>query len=216
MKHLVMLLFVALAIPATAMAAIGNTGGGTSIAGGQATLVSNADSPFSFISFNDLNGQPVNSLTQLSADVFSASWGGGSPRFSIEVSNGTAAKSIFVYLGDVPSYTSGITGDTGDLLNGGTRVDSTQIGGPFYGTWNDAVAAATASGYQTISDISFTVDGGWAAANGSQTVVLDDVSLNGVVYDFSAAAKSDCKDGNWQLLGYKNQGDCISFVENGH
>jgi hypothetical protein len=40
--------------------------------------------------------------------------------------------------------------------------------------------------------------------------------FNGVVYDFTAAAKRDCKDGSWQTLGYENQGACISYVETGH
>lgn len=219
MKRLLVLLFVALAVPGSALAALSGVGGGTTIANGQAMLVSNAASPYSYLSFNDLNGQPVASLNELSADVLSATWGGGSPRFSVEVSNGTTTKDIFVYLGDLPNYTSGTATDTGNLLDAnvnGARVDSTQVGGPFYGTWNDAVTAASESGYGTISDVSFVVDGDWAQSSGSQTVVLDAASINGVVYDFTAAAKSDCKDGNWQTLGYKNQGACISSVETGH
>jgi len=218
MKRILIVLLIAFAIPATAVAAFSGTGGGTTIANGQATLVSNSTAPYSYITFNDLNGQPVATLTELSADVLSATWGGGSPRFSVEVSNGTTTKNIFVYLGDLPNLTSGSTGDTGNLLDetlSGARVDSTQVGGPFYGTWAQAVSAATGSGYGTISDISVVVDGGWAQTSGSQTVVLDAVSINGVVYTFTATAKSDCKDGNWQALGYKNQGACISFVETG-
>ena len=219
MKRLLVLLFVALAVPGSALAALSG-GGGTTIANGQATLVSNATSPYSYLSFDDLNGQPVDSLTELSADVAWATWGGGSPRFSVEVSNGTTTKDIFVYLGDLPNYTtSATTGDTGNLLNAdvnGARVDSTQVGGPFYGTWSDAVTAAHDGDYGTITDVSFVVDGDWAQPSGSQTVVLDNASINGVVYDFTAAAKSDCKDGNWQTLGYKNQGACISSVETGH
>lgn len=218
MKRLLMLLLVALAIPATAFAVVSGSGGGTTIANGQATLVSNSTNPYSYISFNDLSGQAVGSLNELSADVLQASWGGGSPRFSVEVTNGTTTKNIFVYFGDLPNFTSGSTGDTGNLLDdtlSGARVDSTQVGGPFYGTLAQAVAAATGSGYGTISNISVVVDGDWAQSSGSQTVVLDAVSINGAVYNFTATAKSDCKDGNWQTLGYKNQGACISFVETG-
>lgn len=218
MKRLLMILLVAFAIPATAFAAISGSGGGTTIANGQATLVSNSTNPYSFISFDDLNGQPVANLTDLSANVASASaYGGGSPRFSVQVSNGVTTKSIFVYLGTLPNFTSGGTGNTGNLLDdtlSGARVDSTQVGGPFYGTWSQAVSAATGSGYLTISNISVVADGGWAVG-GSQTVVLDAVSIDGVVYDFTAPAKSDCKNGNWQALGYKNQGACVSFVETG-
>lgn len=214
MKRLVVLLCVALAIPATAAyASLSGSGGGTTIANGQATLVSNTSSPYSFLTYNDLNGQPLANLTELSADVVSAQYGGGSPRFSIDVSNGTDTKDIFVYLGDLPNLTTGGTGDTGNLLDGSSRVDSTQLGGPFYGTWADAMSAAASGGYSTITGISFVVDGGWAQTSGSQTVVIDALSINGLVYTFSATSKSDCKDGNWQLLGYKNQGACISSVE---
>jgi hypothetical protein len=215
MKRLMMLLLVTAAIPATAYAAISSTGGGTTIANGQATLVSDGTNPYSYISFNDLNAQSVGSLTELAASVVSADYGGGAPRFSVTVSNGTQTKNIFVYLGTLPNLTTGGTGDTGNLLDdslNGARVDSTQVGGPYYGTWAQATSAASGSGYSTIAGISFVVDAGWAQTDGSQTVVLDGVSINNEVYTFSAAAKSDCKDGNWQLYGYKNQGDCVSFV----
>lgn len=218
MKRLVVLLCVALAIPATAAyASLSGSGGGTTIANGQATLVSNTTSPFSYLTYNDLNGQSIGNLTELSAQVVSAEYGGGAPRFSIDVTNGTDTKAIFVYLGDLPNYTSGSNGDTGNLIDSntnGARVDSTQIGGAYYGTWSDALAAANNSGYTTITGISFVVDAGWAQTSGSQTVVVDAISINGMVYTFSATSKADCKNGNWQLLGYKNQGDCISYVEN--
>jgi hypothetical protein len=89
MKRFVLLLLVMLAIPAAASAAISGIGGGTTISNGQATLVANTTSPFSFISFNDLQGRPVGDLTSLSADVVQADFGLGSPRFSVELSNGT-------------------------------------------------------------------------------------------------------------------------------
>jgi hypothetical protein len=204
MKRFVLLLLVVLAIPAAASAAISGIGGGTTISNGQATLVANTTSPFSFISFNDLQGRPVGDLTSLSADVVQADFGLGSPRFSVELSNGTDTKSVFVYLGDLPNLDTGGTGDTGNLVDSGTRVDSTQLGGTFYGTWQDALTAAANSGYTTISEIDFVVDGV------SQTVVLDSVTINGTTYGFAASSKDDCKTGGWQTLGYKNQGDCVS------
>jgi hypothetical protein len=177
-----MLVLVALAIPATAFAAISGQGGGTTIADGQATLVSDDATPYSFISFDDLNGQPVANLTELSADVVSGTgWGGGSPRFQVKVSNGSATQNIFVYLGDLPNLDMGSTGSTGNLLDTGVRIDSTKIGGPVYGSWADAKAAAAASGYTTISNIALMVDGGWKAP---QTFVFDAVSINGTVNPF--------------------------------
>ena len=189
MKRLIMmLLLVALAIPATAFAAISGSEG-TTIADGKATLVSDNVTPYSYISFDDLNGQPVASLTELSADVYSAtSWGGGSPRFQVKVSDGTTTKNIMVNLGDLPNFTSGNTGDTGNLLDAGLRVDSSQLnasGGTFYDTWTGAKAAADAGGFTTISNISLMVDGGWSVA---QTFVFDSVSINGTVNPFGVVA----------------------------
>jgi len=209
MKRYAVVLLCLLALPAAASAAISGVGGGTTISNGQATLVANTTTPFSFISFDDLNGHPVGDLSSLAADVVSADYGLGSPRFSVEVSNGTATKSIFVYLGDPPNFTTGTDGDTGNLLADGTRVDSTQLGGPFFGTWQDALTAAANSGYTTISEIDVVVDGV------SQTVVLDSVSINGKTYGFSATSKDDCKNGGWQTFGFKNQGDCVSSFASG-
>ena len=74
---------------------------GTTIANGKATLVSDDITAYSYIGFDDLNGQPVEALTDLSADVVSGTgWGGGSPRFSVRVSgDGVDDKRIVVYLG---------------------------------------------------------------------------------------------------------------------
>jgi hypothetical protein len=209
-KRFVLLLLCVLAFPAAAAAAISGIGGGTTIANGQATLVSNSSNPYSFISFDDLNGAPLSALTSLSADVVSAQYGGGAPRFSVELSNG---KSVFVYLGDAPSFGSGGAGDTGNLVAGGDlRVDTSQLpGGTFYDTWADAEALA---GSATISSIDFVVDGDWATG-GSQTVVLDSVTIDGTTYGFSPTSKDDCKNGGWQTFGYTNQGACVSAFASG-
>jgi hypothetical protein len=173
--------------PATAFAAISDSGGGTAIADGKATLVSDGSAGvegYSYISFDDLNSQPVADLNELSANVVAGTnWGLGSPRFSVRVSGvGLEDKRIFVYLGDYPNFTSGSTGQTNNLLADGLRVDSTQIGGPFYGTWAGALTAAATAGYTTISNIALVVDGGSAAA--PQTFVFDAVSINGEVNPF--------------------------------
>lgn len=210
MKRFVMLVLVVLAIPAAASAAISGVGGGTVISNGQATLVSNTQNPFSFISFDDLNGQPLSSLETLAADIVSADYAGGAPRFSVELSNGA---SVFVYLGAAPNFTSGGVGDTANLLaSSDLRVDSSQLGGPFYGTWADATSRATGD---TITGIDFVVDGDWATTTGSQSVVLNSVTINGNTYGFSPTSKDDCKSDGWQLFGFKNQGDCVSSLASG-
>ena len=203
MKRFVMILLVVLAIPAAASAGISGIGGGTTISGGQATLTSQGVTTASSISFDDANGQSLDALTNLSADVASAQYGGGAPRFSVELSNGT---SVFVYLGDAPGFTTGDDGPTGNLLDG--SVDTSQLGGTFYDTW---AHAETLAGDATITGIDFVVDAGWATG-GTQTVVLNSVTINGKTYEFS---KDLCKNGGWGTFGYKNQGDCVSAFASG-
>ena len=187
MKRLLMLVLVALALPAAAFAAV-TTGGIASIANGKATLVSDATHGSS-LNFDNLNGHPLADLNSLSADVLSGTgWGGGSPRFEVGVkTSGGTEQNIFVYLGDWPNFTSGSTGDTGNLLaSPDARVDSTKIGGPYYGTWADALAAAQAGGYDQITGISLVVDSGWIAPAGQQ-FVFNSVSINGTVQSFAPA-----------------------------
>jgi hypothetical protein len=170
-----MLMLVALALPAAALAVI-TPGGSATFSNGNATLISDSAHPYGYLNFGDLNGHPLADLTSLSAGVVSGTgWGGGSPRFQVDLSNG---KSINVYIGDLPNLTSGSNGPTGNLLAAGTRVDSTQIDGPFYGTWSDALAKA---GSSTIAGISLVVDGGWKTP---QTFVFNSVSINGTPEDF--------------------------------
>lgn len=56
--------------------------------------------------------------------------------------------------------------------------------------------------------------------NPGWTVATDGVQFNDVIYDFEVgrrpATKDDCKDGGWMTFddpAFKNQGDCVSFVE---
>jgi hypothetical protein len=212
LKRLLLLVLAALALPAAAFAAF-TSGGSTTITNGQVTLVSDATHAYSSLNFDNLNGQAPANLTSLKADVVTgANWGGGSPRFEVGVkkADGTE-KNIFVYLGDAPNFTFGATGDTGNLLDAGARVDSTQLRGPFYGTWQDALNAAAAGGYNAITGISLVVDSGWISPSG-QAVVVNSVSINGTAQGFASTAptKEDCKNGGWQALNFKNQGACVS------
>ena len=75
-------------------------------------------------------------------------------------------QNIFVYLGPTPNFTNCGTGaqQTGNLTQStDARVDTTQLGGPFYGTWQDAVAAY---GDLTVVGVDLVVDGAWATTGG--------------------------------------------------
>jgi hypothetical protein len=100
--------------------------------------------------------------------------GGGSPRFEIgidvngdgvfnnNVVNGVRDGRVFVYLGPHPNFVLCSTSwdNTGNLIipNGEERVDSTQVGGRFYGTWAQALGLM---GQKIVAYIILVVDGSW-------------------------------------------------------
>jgi hypothetical protein len=137
------------------------------------------------------------------------------PRYSITLPGG---KSVLVYFGPAPSFTGcgSALQSTGNVATGSTlRVDSTQLGGPFYGTWAQAVALACS---QTITDLKIVVDADWVAGDNPQSVTLSDVMLNGTTFGPAVGpptSAAQCKDGGWSTFtspAFKNQGQCVSFV----
>jgi hypothetical protein len=135
----------------------------------------------SWIDFSIPSGLKFSDLTALSTqfNVTNDDCGGGSPRFQINVSVGGATKNVFVYLGPTPNFT-GCAQNTwlssGNLVGTSEkRVDSTQVGGPFYGTWADAMAKV---GSNNVTGIQLTVDGGWFFTDKEQTVLVRDLTIN--------------------------------------
>jgi len=175
---------------------------------------------FGGIDFDTPTTLTVGTLNELSTDYkfTSNSCGGGSPRFQINV----GGANIFVYIGPPPNYTgcaAGVWSNTGNLLAG--FVDTSQFaGGTFYDTWAHFVSLY---GSHLITGIQLVTDGGWAVAGGTQTVQVDNVTINTTTYTFEEAVASDkerCKDGGWQDFTsspgpFKNQGDCVSYFASG-
>lgn len=154
--------------------------------------VSTADD-FGGITFDDVNGSFISGLTNLATDynVTNDDCAGGSPRFSIRVDfdndNVVSAgdKNVFVYLGPHPSF-SGCTPNTmvssGNLTtNPDPRWDTSQVGGTFYDTFANASALTSTN---EILRINLVVDAGWAFPDSEQTILFDNVSINGITYDF--------------------------------
>ena len=152
-----------------------------------------SDGSFTFGVFvmRKAKGDTLDQLTNLAANwnVQAGCDGGGAPRFAVDLSNGAT---ISVYFGSPPNYStdcapsSSTWMSTGNLATdppgpGGTRWDSTQIGGTFYGTYSQAVALANAQGL-TISDVAVIIDGGWSGTNPSttQTILFQQIQVNGV------------------------------------
>lgn len=143
-----------------------------------AQLISNSSGPdaYGYISFTPSSPLAPSALTNVSAefDMTNGQFGLGAPRFSIDLSNG---KNIFVYWGTSPNFNDAPTGwkNTGNLLTAsGLRVDSTQLGGPFYGTWADAMGHIP--GGVNIVGVSVVLDGGGGSNN--QTLLIDSFTVN--------------------------------------
>lgn len=167
-------------------------------------------------------------LTTLSTDfnVTDDDCGGGSPRFQVRidydndgvVSAGDA--NVFVYLGPSPNYI-GCTPNTwvlsGNLVTDpNSRWDTSQVGGTFYDTY--ATAVTLTAGLDVLR-ISLVVDSSWMFADGEQTILVDNVTINSDLYTFEN--KESCKKDGWMSLtddegnSFKNQGDCVSFFATG-
>jgi hypothetical protein len=135
-----------------------------------------------------MRGSTLDQLTNLQTqyNVQSGCFGGGSPRFSIVMSDG---HQIHVYLGTPPSFidcpTDGLWHSSGNLAtdSAGLRGDTSQIcPGTFYNTYSGAVACANSFAL-TISVIYQGIDSGWVATNGGpngQTILFKDIQVNSV------------------------------------
>jgi hypothetical protein len=221
-----------------ALAASHTLFGGATEGGGQVTLTSNTGNAtttddFSGIRFTVASGTSVSELTSLSTsfNVTDDDCAAGSPRFQLrldEDNDGDADGNVFVYLGPVPSFT-GCAANTwtmsGDLLQSTeTRFDLTQFGGAFYSTYDQLIAQL---GDASVLSVSLVTDSGWALGDQEQTILIDNVNVNGTTYDFTPApeppatpsSKDACKQGGWRTFtdpSFRNQGQCVSwFNHNG-
>ena len=158
--------------------------------------------------------------------------GGGSPRVQIRIDttgDGISDGSVRVALGPSPNFTDCALGwqSSGNLIGNedAGRYDYSVFGGSPFTTYSNA-PAAVASG--NVVGVFIVVDGSWSAAatggDGEQTVLIDNINANGHLTTFDPpqpANKDECKNGGWQDLQradggtFKNQGDCIQYVNTG-
>ena len=135
------------------------------------------DNDFSFLSFTPSSPMTVAEVTSL-VTVGAYAIGdnhGGSLRWQVRVS---PTEAIMLYYGSSPDFgNSTVDTDimTGQNLIGNSselRADLTQLGGPFYGTWSQALSN---HGTRTVTRISLVVDSGWG---GDQALVLSSATVN--------------------------------------
>jgi hypothetical protein len=190
-------------------------------------LVSDAAPGYGGVDYGIESGVTFADLQQLSTDYkFESddSCMGGSPRFQVAVTDPVTGDegNIFVYLGPAPNYTGCLPGtwqSSGDLLEATTTVDTSQLaGGTFYDPY--ATALVKYGGY-TVTGVSLVADASWAAGDGEQAVDVDNTMVDGTLFTYEIpvpTSADQCKKSGWMTMAddqgsmFKNQGQCVSFV----
>jgi hypothetical protein len=162
------------------------------------------DNDFSFASFTPTLPLTFAEITNLSA-VYNFTEGdchGGSLRWQVRTSS---TQAVFIYYGVDPNFGNGGIGGCTPLSSGGAnqtglnlltqagpRFDLSQYGGPFYGTYAQAL---TYVGTLPIVRASLVLDSGWQnAPNGDQKLVLTNATVNGNTFVPSTGSGSQTCD----------------------
>jgi hypothetical protein len=192
-----------------------------------AYTVSDASPGYGGIDFDIPAGTTFADLQSLSTDynVTDDNCGGGSPRFQVNVTNGTNSGSIMVYLGPPPAYAlcpPNVWVNSGDLLEGVNPIDTSQLpAGTFYDPY---AVAVTKYGSYLVTGVQLVIDSSWnpvaTGGDGEQTVWFDNTNIDGTLYTYEPNVpgnKEQCKRGGWQNLEdangqpFKNEGQCVSY-----
>jgi hypothetical protein len=150
-----------------------------------------------------------------------------SPRFDIALGDPITGAPI----GSIRAYftgcTTGVWSNTGNFLTSGKYVDATDgtLGGPANDPYSTAVA--TYGNYKVLA-VALLLDGGATAA---QVLDVDNTEINTTVYTYGGdiapppsttpSDKDACKKDSWSTYTradgsiFKNQGDCIQYVNTG-
>ena len=170
--------------------------------------------PFGGVDYGLPAGLTVGGLNNLSTDFkfTQGTCSQGSPRFQINVDGGN----VFAYLGpQFPSLTNPCAGATysnsTNVISPASLVDATQVGGG-YETWS-AFQATHAN--DAVTGIQLVVDG---FTTPYITAQFDNTQINNQTFTYETA--ESCKNGGWQSFTgppgpFKNQGDCVSYFNNG-
>lgn len=129
------------------------------------------------------NGLRLRDVTNLSTEYeFQlGSCFGGSPRFTVGLSNG-GTKEIYFYMGPPPSYVgcaAGVWTPTGNLATPNSPVDDTHLPGGGYAVPYSQVLAEY--GNDRVVYIAIDFDSGWHA---SEAALFDDTQVNGTLYTY--------------------------------
>jgi hypothetical protein len=154
---------------------------------GYPTCFSDGSFTFGGMVMRHVRGLTLDQITNLQSmyNIQTGCFGGGSPRFQIDMSNGD---NIFVYFGTFPNFNDCAPTDTwvstGNFAadSAGFRWDTSQIcPGTQYNDYSGAKACADLHGL-TIDSLILVTDGGWSGANAGnsdgQTFLFEEIQVN--------------------------------------
>jgi hypothetical protein len=135
-------------------------------------------------------------ITELSVTykILEGGFGAGSLRFSVGVDedqDGTADGYIFVYAGTAPNFDD----EPGDWVQSGNllatddlRVDTSQIGGTFYDTWEHALELTEGA---AVTEVLIVVDAGYAFEVGVQAIAVSEVQIGNAKFKAKVVGKGN-------------------------
>ncbi|HVT11496.1 MAG TPA: PEP-CTERM sorting domain-containing protein [Fimbriimonadaceae bacterium] len=130
-------------------------------------------------------GTTLNDLTTVSSDFswLQGTFGGGAPRFSLGLTNGSVSHEAWVYWGTGPSYTDNPGAgwqNTGNLLASPDNRFDTSSFSSFGGQYGDNAAHMfSILGSWTVQYVSLDLDGGWSQTGGIQQMNVTNFQVNG-------------------------------------
>lgn len=187
-------------------------------------LVSDPDPGYSALVFTIPSGLTLSQINTLSTDVWvegDDACSDGSPRFQITVLDDSETKQVNAYVGNEPlnQCPSETWVNFGNEMMPGQNLDtSALVNGLLFDPYQGAIDKY---GSLPVTEIRLVVDAGQFYPDGEQAIRVDNTNINGTVYDFNSQFPTDkdqCKKGGWKNLQddtgkpFKNQGDCVSFV----
>jgi len=121
------------------------------------------------------------------------------------------------YIGEHPTFSGGSTVVLYAVVNDAvvaTLVDQVLTFGSFTfsGTYTFTVSAGDTYGFRFGGSSNTDPEVREPELSGRLAVDLPEAPVEPV----DPVTKDDCKDGGWMAYGFRNQGQCIAFVETGH
>lgn len=201
--------------------------GDAEVVGDAVQLRSDDDPGYGGVDFAVEEGTTFADLTELSTEynVTDDGCAGGSPRYQVNLDDdgdGMTDGNVFIYLGPSPSFSGcplNTWQDSGNLIgnNDACRYDTAQlIAGTQCNTYAGTLAAL---GDAEVTGIQLVVDAGWAFPDGEQTVLVRNAQVNDdTAFVGPPENKEACKNGGYKNFDlpttFKNQGQCVSSVQN--